>query len=246
MIIPILSASFHVIAPDYPGFGQSSFPDQKDFTYTFENLTTVIEEFVETLGLNRYSIYLFDYGAPIGLRLALRHPERVQTLIAQNGNAYEEGLSDFWDPMRNYWNNPTQENRSAIHELVEMKTTRWQYENGVHDRSLLDPVTWTLDQYLIDRPGNAAMQLGLFYDYRTNVLLYPQFQAFFRRYQPPTIIVWGGNDVVFPTKGAAAYQRDLKTVEMHVFETGHFALETHGLEIGGLIKRFLLEHVGGR
>jgi pimeloyl-ACP methyl ester carboxylesterase len=238
-LIPLLAKSFHVVAPDYPGFGQTSMPTHSDFDYSFENLTNVVEQLVSKLGLTRYSIYVMDYGAPIGYRLALRHPDQVQALIVQNGNAYDEGLREFWDPIKKYWNDPTPENREAIRFLVDPKSTRWQYENGVADRTLLDPTTWTLDQVGLDRPGNAEIQLDLFYSYRTNVPLYPEFQAFFRKYQPPTLIVWGKNDFIFPAEGAVPYPRDLKDVETHLLDTGHFALETHGEEIASRIEEFL-------
>jgi pimeloyl-ACP methyl ester carboxylesterase len=178
-------------------------PDHRDFVYTFENLTNVVEQLVEKLGLTSYSLYVMDYGAPIGYRLALRHPERVKGLIVQNGNAYEEGLLEFWDPIKKYWKDPTPENREAIRFLVDAKSTKWQYENGVSDRTLLDPTTWVLDQVGLDRPGNAEIQLDLFHSYQSNVPLYPEFQAFFRKYQPPTLIVWGKNDFIFPPEGAA-------------------------------------------
>lgn len=241
-LIPRLATSFHVIAPDYPGFGLSSMPDRKQFAYTFENLAKVIEKLTGELKLTHYSIYAFDYGAPVGYRLALLHPERVQALIVQNGNAYDEGLLKFWDPIKAYWKEPTQEKRQAIQFLVEPKATRWQYENGVADHTLLDPTTWTLDQAGMDRAGNADIQLDLFLSYGSNVPLYPQFQEFFRRYQPPTLIVWGKNDFIFPPEGAAPYQRDLKTVETHLLDTGHFALETHGEEIAQYIKEFFANH----
>jgi pimeloyl-ACP methyl ester carboxylesterase len=172
----------------------------------------------------------------------LRHPDRVQALIVQNGNAYEEGLLEFWDPIKKYWKDPTPENRAAIRFLVDLKSTRWQYENGVADRTLLDPTTWTLDQVGLDRPGNAEIQLDLFHDYGTNVPLYPEFQAFFRQYQPPTLIVWGKNDFIFPPEGAAPYPRDLRDVETHLLDTGHFALETHGEQIASRIEEFFRQH----
>ena len=238
-LIPRLAGSFRVIAPDYPGFGQSSMPDRTSFDYTFENLTAVVDGLVHTLGLTRYSMYVMDYGAPIGYRLALLHPERVQALIVQNGNAYEEGLLQFWDPIKRYWANPSPENRVALHFLVDLKSTRWQYEEGVQDTSLLDPTAWVVDQAGLDRPGNREIQMDLFLSYGTNVPLYPEFQAFFRKYQPPTLITWGKNDFIFPAAGAPPYQRDLKEVETHMLDTGHFALETHGEEIAALIERFL-------
>jgi pimeloyl-ACP methyl ester carboxylesterase len=238
-LIPRLASSFHVVAPDYPGFGQSSMPDRENFAYTFENLTNVVETLVERLGLGPFSLYVMDYGAPVGYRLALRRPDQVQALIIQNGNAYDEGLREFWDPIKQYWADPRPEHRTALHVLVEPQSTRWQYENGVTDRTLLDPTTWILDQVGLDRAGNREIQMDLFYDYRTNVALYPEFQAFFRTYQPPTLIVWGKNDVIFPPEGAAPYRRDLPNVETHLLDTGHFALETHGEEIASSIEALL-------
>jgi len=245
-LIPRLAGSFRVIAPDYPGFGQSSMPDHKSYAYTFENYAAIVDKLAGQLGVSKYSLYVMDYGAPVGYRLALRHPERVQALIVQNGNAYEEGLREFWDPIRKYWNDATPENRAALHFLVDAKSTRWQYENGVTDLTLLDPTTWALDQIGLDRPGNRDIQLDLFYDYRTNVPLYPEFQNFFRNNQPPTLIVWGRNDFIFPPEGAAPYSRDLKNVETHLLNTGHFALETHGEEIASRIETFLSNNKIGR
>jgi pimeloyl-ACP methyl ester carboxylesterase len=237
-LIPRLAKSFRIIAPDYPGYGFSSAPDHKDFAYTFENMTNIVEELTERLELSKYTLYVMDYGAPIGYRLALRHPERVSGLIVQNGNAYEEGLLEFWNPIKKYWQDATAENRAALAFLVKPEATKWQYENGVSDRSLLDPTTWTLDQALLDRPGNGDVQLDMLFDYRTNVPLYPEFQAFFRQYKPPTLIVWGKNDFIFPAEGAAPYKRDLPDVETHLLDTGHFALETHGDEIALRIEGF--------
>jgi pimeloyl-ACP methyl ester carboxylesterase len=238
-LIPRLAGAFHVVAPDFPGFGQSGMPDRAAFPYTFENLTNAVEGLVEQLGLGKFSLYVMDYGAPVGYRLALRRPDQVEALIVQNGNAYDEGLLEFWDPIKRYWADPRAENRAALHFLVDAKSTRWQYENGVADRTRLDPTTWTLDQVGLDRPGNREIQMDLFYDYRTNVPLYPQFHAFFRKHQPPTLIVWGKNDVIFPPEGAAPYRRDLPNAETHLLDTGHFALETHGEEIAGRIESFL-------
>ena len=238
-LISRLAGTFRVVAPDYPGFGLTTMLDHKKYSYTFENLMNVVDGLVENLGLKQYSMYVMDYGAPVGYRLALRHPERVQALIVQNGNAYDEGLLEFWDPIKKYWNEPTPENREAIRFLVDQKSTKWQYENGVNDTSLLDPTTWMLDQLGLDRPGNAEIQLDLFYDYRTNVPLYPDFQEFFRKFQPPTLIVWGKNDFIFPAEGAHPYSRDLKNIETHMLDTGHFALETHCGEIAGRIHGFL-------
>jgi len=238
-LIPKLAESYHIVAPDYPGFGQSSMPDHQKFAYTFENYAKIVNQLSEQLALGKYTLYLMDYGAPVGYRLALLHPDRVQALIVQNGNAYDEGLLKFWDPIKKYWANARAENRAALHFLVDPKSTRWQYENGVSDLTLLDPTTWALDQIGLDRPGNRDIQMDLFYDYRTNVPLYPEFQAFFRKYQPPTLITWGKNDVIFPPEGAAPYSRDLKNIETHLLDTGHFALETHGPEIASRIETFL-------
>lgn len=237
-LIPRLSGSFRLVAPDYPGYGQSSAPDHTKFAYTFENFANIINKLLEELGIEKFSIYVMDYGAPVGYRLALLHPERIQAMIVQNGNAYEEGLREFWDPIKKNWENPTAENRAALHFLVEPDATKWQYQNGVADTTLLDPTTWLVDQAGMDRPGNGEVQLDLLYDYRTNVPLYPDFQAFFRKYQPPTLIVWGKNDYIFPPEGAAPYTRDLKNVETHLLDTGHFALETHGEEIASAIEEF--------
>jgi pimeloyl-ACP methyl ester carboxylesterase len=238
-LIPRLASSFRLIAPDYPGFGQSSTPDRKDFAYTFANMANLVDQLLDQLKIRKYALYAMDYGAPIGYRLALLHPERISALVIQNGNAYEEGLSKFWDPVKQYWRDPTQENRRALAVLVTPESTKWQYQNGVADRSLLDPTTWTLDQALLDRPGNSEIQLDLILDYGTNVPLYPEFQAFFRQYQPPTLVMWGKNDSIFPPEGAHPYKRDLPQAEIHLLDTGHFALETHGEEIGDRIEAFL-------
>jgi pimeloyl-ACP methyl ester carboxylesterase len=237
-LIPRLAGSFRLIAPDYPGYGFSGMPDREDFSYTFENMTTVVEGLVEKLGLIAYSLYVMDYGAPIGYRLALRHPEQVKGLIVQNGNAYDEGLLKFWDPIKKYWEDASSENRAALRFLVAADATKWQYQNGVSDLTQLDPTTWTLDQALLDRPGNGEIQLDMLYDYRTNVPLYPQFQEYFRKYQPPTLIVWGKNDFIFPPEGAVPYKRELPNVETHLLDTGHFALETHSEEIASRIEGF--------
>jgi pimeloyl-ACP methyl ester carboxylesterase len=237
-LIPRLAESFRVIAPDYPGYGFSSMPDHKAFPYTFENVTSIVEELTEKLELTKYTLYVMDYGAPIGYRLALLHPEKISGLIVQNGNAYEEGLLEFWDPIKKYWHDATPENRAALTFMVSPETTKWQYQNGVSNTGLLDPTTWTLDQALLDRPGNGDIQLDMLFDYGSNVPLYPEFQAFFRQYKPPTLIVWGKNDFIFPPEGAVPYKRDLPNVETHLIDTGHFALETHGEEIATHIKRF--------
>jgi pimeloyl-ACP methyl ester carboxylesterase len=237
-LIPRLAASFRVIAPDYPGYGFSGMPDRKSFAYTFESMTNIVEELTKKLELGRYAMYVMDYGAPIGYRLALRHPEKVSGRVVQNGNAYDEGLLAFWDPIKKYWQDATPANRAALNFLVTPDATRWQYSNGVSDLTLLDPTTWSLDQLGLDRPGNGDIQLDMLYDYRTNVPLYPDFQAFFRKYQPSTLIVWGKNDYIFPAEGAAPYNRDLSDVETHLLDTGHFALETHGEEIASRIEKF--------
>jgi pimeloyl-ACP methyl ester carboxylesterase len=238
-LIPRLAPSFRVIAPDYPGYGQSSVPDRREFDYTFANMAMIVDQLLEQLNIRKYSMYVMDYGAPIGYRLALLHPERVDSLIIQNGNAYSEGLLKFWDPIKRYWADPTSENRNALTFMVAPETTRWQYQNGVEDTSLLDPTTWMLDQSLLDRPGNGDVQLDLLLDYGSNVPLYPEFQAFFRERQPPTLIMWGKNDFIFPPEGAHPYKRDLPGAEIHLLDTGHFALETHGDEIADRIAGFL-------
>ena len=241
-LIPRLASSFRVIAPDYPGYGFSGMPDRKDFAYTFENMTNIVDQLLQQLGLSSYTLYVMDYGAPIGYRLALRHPERIKGLVVQNGNAYDEGLLQFWDPIKKYWGEPSAENREALRFLVGAEATKWQYQNGVNDVSHLDPTTWTLDQALMDRPGNGDIQLDMLYDYRTNVPLYPQFQEFFRKYQPPMLIVWGKNDFIFPPEGAIPYKRDLPKVETHLLDTGHFALETHCDDIASHIEQFFQHH----
>ena len=236
-VIGHLSKSFRVIAPDYPGYGFSSMPDTKSFAYTFDNFADLMIEFTKILGIGRYIVYLFDYGAPIGLRMALKEPDRIGGLIVQNGNAYEEGLRDFWEPMKDYWNDPTPDKLASLF-VSGPESTKWQYANGVADQTLLDPSTWTFDKALLNRPGNGEIQLALLYDYRTNPSLYPEFQAFFRKHQPPTMIVWGKNDYVFPPEGALPYKRDLPNAEIHLLDTGHFALETHGHEIAAHIEKF--------
>jgi pimeloyl-ACP methyl ester carboxylesterase len=240
-LIPALSDRYHVVAPDYPGFGQSSFPDRREFAYTFEHLAQVMDDFTQTLGLGRYAIYIQDYGAPIGLRLAMRHPERVTALIVQNGNAYEEGLSSEWAPLRAYWNEPTVEHRGAMRVWLGTEGARLSYLAGVPEaqHALYSPDTWTLDGAGLGRPGSDEVQLDLFHDYRTNVALYPRFHAFFRERRPPTLIVWGRFDPFFTVAGAEAYRRDLPDAELHVLDAGHFALETHGRQIAALIREFL-------
>lgn len=242
-LIPALADQFHLIAPDYPGFGYSSMPTVDEFDYTFDRLTEVMAGFVDAIGLKRYSLYLMDYGAPIGYRLAIQYPEQIETLIVQNGNAYEEGLGDFWKPMRAFWQNKTPENADRVRQALTSKGTKWYYITGARNLENLNPDTWTLDQALLDRPGNMDIQLALKYDYQSNVRLYPQWQAYLRQYQPPTLIVWGKNDQGFLVEGAYAYKRDLKNLEFHLFDTGHFALEEDGVAIADHIRCFLTTHV---
>jgi pimeloyl-ACP methyl ester carboxylesterase len=238
-LIPALADRYHVVAPDLPGFGFSDAPDRKQFRYKFEQLAKVIGSFTETIGLERFAIYVFDYGAPVGLRLALAHPERITAIISQNGNAYEEGLSDGWNPIQKYWKEPTAENRAALREFLKPQATQWQYSHGVQDTALLAPEAYQLDSALLARPGNDEIQLDLFLDYASNVALYPKFQEYFRTKQPPLLAVWGKNDPFFLPPGAEAFKRDNPSAEVHFFDTGHFALETHAQEIGRAINDFL-------
>ena len=238
-LIPALADKYHIIAPDYPGYGYSAMPPVGEFDYTFENLTDIVDGLVQQLGIERYSLYVMDYGAPVGFRLAVRHPERVQSLIVQNGNAYEEGLLEFWKPFRAYWKDRSEENAVALRKLLTIDATKWQYTNGVRQTDRISPDTWLVDQTLMDRPGNQDVQLALFYDYGSNPPLYPSWQEYFRKHQPPMLIVWGKNDFIFPPEGAHPYKRDLKNVELHLFDTGHFALEEEGQTIAGLMRSFL-------
>lgn len=238
-LIPLLADRYHVIAPDYPGFGQSDAPDHAAFAYTFAHYADIVDQLTAQLGAKRYALYVMDYGAPVGYRLALKHPERVSALIVQNGNAYTEGLREFWDPIKAYWADPSRERREALAGLVKLETTKFQYTDGVADVTRISPDNWVIDQALLDRPGNRDIQLDLFRDYGTNVPLYPEFQAFFRKYKPPTIIVWGKNDKIFPEAGAPPYLRDLPQAEMHLLDTGHFALEDKLDEMAPLIRTFL-------
>jgi pimeloyl-ACP methyl ester carboxylesterase len=238
-LIPLLATDHHVIAPDLPGFGFSDAHSRNGFKYTFENLASVIDAFTQQLGLKRFAIYIFDYGAPVGLRLALRHPERITAIISQNGNAYEEGLSEGWNPIQKYWKEPTPANRAALRDFLKPETTQWQYTHGVSDPSAIAPESYTLDSALLARPGNDDIQLDLFLDYAGNVALYPKFQEYFRKAKPPLLAVWGRNDPFFVPSGAKAFSRDIPNAEVHFYDTGHFALETHANEIGAEISKFL-------
>ena len=238
-LIPTLADRYYVVAPDLPGFGFSDAPDRKQFRYTFEHLAKVIAGLTETIGLERFAIYVFDYGAPVGLRLALAHPERITAIISQNGNAYEEGLSDGWNPIQKYWKEPNAENRAALREFLKPAATQWQYSHGVKDATLLAPEAYQLDSALLARTGNDEIQLDLFLDYASNVALYPKFQEYFRTKRPPVLAVWGKNDPFFLPPGAEAFKRDNPTAEVHFFDTGHFALETHVQEIATAIRDFL-------
>jgi pimeloyl-ACP methyl ester carboxylesterase len=242
-LIPLLADRYHVIAPDYPGFGQSDAADHTQFTYSFGHYADLVDGLLQQLKVQRYAMYVMDYGAPVGYRLALKHPERVSALIVQNGNAYSEGLKAFWDPIKVYWADGSPAHREALNFLVAPETTKFQYTDGVQDLSRIDPDNWAHDQVLLDRPGNRDIQLDLFHDYGSNVPLYPQFQAFFRQYQPPTLIVWGKNDKIFPADGAGPYLRDLPNAELHLLDTGHFALEDKLDEMAPLIHSFLDRHL---
>lgn len=242
-LIPQLADRYHVVAPDYPGYGNSSAPAAADFDYSFDNLANVIEQFTEQIGLDSYSIYLMDYGAPVGFRLATRHPERVQTLIVQNGNAYDEGIdNDFWAPIKKYWASNSKEDRDPLRGLLTIDATKWQYTHGVRNVESISPDTWDHVQPRLDRPGNQEIQLDLFYSYGSNPPLYPEWQEYLRTWQPPTLIVWGKNDPIFPAAGAYPYANDLPDVELHLFDTGHFALEEDGTVIASLMRDFLDRH----
>jgi pimeloyl-ACP methyl ester carboxylesterase len=238
-LMPALADRHHVVAPDLPGFGFSDAPDRKRFRYTFENLAKIINSLTETIGLKNYTIYVFDYGAPVGLRLALAHPERITAIISQNGNAYEEGLSQGWNPIQKYWKEPTPENRATLREFLTPEATKWQYLHGVQDTTLVAPEAYELDSALLARPGNDEIQLDLFLDYASNVALYPKFQEYFRTKLPSMLAVWGKSDPFFLPPGAEAFKRDNPGAEVRFYDTGHFALETHHQEIAGAIRDFL-------
>lgn len=239
-LIPALAGRYHVIAPDYPGYGNSSAPPRDQFEYSFDNLARVVEQFLAAIRVERYALYVMDYGAPVGYRTAASHPERVSGLIVQNGNAYEEGLdNDFWKPIKAYWADRSPGHRDALRGLLKRDATIWQYTNGVRNKEVISPDTWNIDQPLLDRPGNDEIQLDLFLSYGSNPPLYPKWQEYFRQHQPPTLIVWGKNDAIFPAAGAEPYKRDLKNLEFHLLDTGHFALEEDGARMAQLINAFL-------
>jgi pimeloyl-ACP methyl ester carboxylesterase len=238
-LIPELADQYHVIAPDLPGFGQSAMKARDAFSYTFDNIADVIDRFTEVVGLSRFAIYIFDYGAPVGLRIAARHPERITAIITQNGNAYLDGLSDAFNPVRAYWADPSATNRAALRGFLSPQTTLFQYTHGIADVSLVSPDGRSLDDFYLARPGADEIQLDLLLDYASNVAAYPTFQAYFRKHQPPLLAVWGKNDPFFIPPGAEAFRRDLPKAEIRFFDTGHFALETHAGEIGAAIRAFL-------
>ena len=245
-LIPKLADKYRVVAPDYPGFGHSSMPPRDKFRYTFDNLADVVEQFTEKVGLTKYALYVQDYGAPVGYRLAVKHPDRVTAIVVQNGNAYDEGLNnDFWKPIKAYWKEPaSKEKRDALRGFLKYDATKWQYTHGVKNPELVSPDGPAHDQFLLDRPGNDEIQLDLFLSYGSNPPLYPKWQEYFRKHQPPVLVVWGKNDQIFPAAGAEPYKRDLKALEFHLLDAGHFALETHGDEIAGRMREFLAKHGG--
>ena len=245
-LIRALADRYHVVAPDLPGFGFSDAPDRERFRYTFDNLAKVIDRFTQVIGLDRFALYVFDYGAPVGFRLALAHPERITAVISQNGNAYVEGLSDGWNPIQKYWKEPSAENRAALRQFLAPEATKWQYLHGVQDETLVAPEAYQLDSALLARPGNDDIQLDLFLDYASNVALYPAFQDYFRTKKPPLLAVWGKNDPFFLAPGAEAFKRDNPNAEVHFYDTGHFALETHAQEIAATIRDFLTRKVASK
>ena len=238
-LMPLLAGEFHLIAPDLPGFGFSDIPPRGEYTYSFNQLAKTIEAFTEAINLRRYAIYVFDYGSPVGLRLAVAHPDRITAIISQNGNAYVEGLSQGWNPIQKYWQEPTPENRAALRAFIQPDSVKWQYTHGAPAGAQVDPAAYTMDSALLARPGNDEIQLDLFLDYASNVALYPNFQAYFRDHQPPLLAVWGKHDPFFLPPGAEAFKRDLPKAEVHFLDAGHFALETHAVEISDRILKFL-------
>ncbi|HEY1188448.1 MAG TPA: alpha/beta hydrolase [Gemmata sp.] len=247
-LIPLLADKYRVVAPDYPGFGHSSMPAHDKFAYTFDKLAEVVEGFTERVGLKKYALYVQDYGAPIGYRLASKHPERVTAIVVQNGNAYDEGLdNDFWKPIKAYWKEPASKaKREALRPFTKLDATKWQYTHGLKNPELVAPDAWVTDQYFLDRKGNDDIQLDLFLSYGSNPPLYPKWQEYFRKHQPPVLIAWGKNDQIFPAAGAEPYKRDLKNVEFHLLDAGHFALETNGPEIAKLMREFLAKNVDNK
>lgn len=238
-LIPLLADRFHIVAPDLPGFGLSDMPSRETFAYTFDHLADVIDRFTEVVGFDTFAVYVFDYGAPTGFRIAARHPERITAIISQNGNAYEEGLSEGWNPIRAYWQDPTPANREVLRDMLKPETTRWQYVHGVSDESRVSPDGIALDNYYLARPGADEIQLDLFGDYKNNVAMYPAFQAYFRKHKPRFLAAWGKNDPFFLPPGAEAFKRDIPDAEVRFFDTGHFALETHAPDIAKVIGDFL-------
>jgi pimeloyl-ACP methyl ester carboxylesterase len=238
-LIPLLADRFHVVAPDLPGFGQSDMPPHDRFSYTFDNVARVVERFTEVIGFDHFAVYVFDYGAPTGFRLAVKHPDRIKAIISQNGNAYAEGLSDGWNPIRKYWQDPSQANRDALRAFLKPETTIWQYTHGISDPTSVSPDGYSLDNYYLSRPGADEVQLDLFGDYKSNVELYPVFQNYFRTHKPPFLAVWGKNDPFFLPPGAEAFRRDIPDAVIRFFDTGHFALETHASDIAANICEFL-------
>lgn len=238
-LIPELAKTYHVIAPDFPGFGMTKTPPRASYSHSFENIANVVGSLLEKKGIDRYSMYLMDYGAPVGWRLALAHPEKVQALIIQNGNAYEEGLLDFWKPFKTYWKTNDVASRAKLAEFLNLGVTQWQYTHGQPNTALISPDAAVTDQYYMDQGDNKEVQLDLFYDYRNNVALYPKVQEYFRNYQPKTLVVWGRNDQIFPWQGAEAYRHDLKNIQIHYMDGGHFILESHGSQVAKLSQDFL-------
>ncbi|MCR9111414.1 alpha/beta hydrolase [Marivita sp. XM-24bin2] len=238
-LIPVLAEDYHVIAPDYPGFGASDMPDATTYEYSFANAAETMTHLIDAKSVDTYAVYLMDYGAPIGYRMFAKHPERVTGFIIQNGNAYDEGLREFWDPIKAYWADPSAENGDALRAFLTMDATKWQFTHGVGDVSKVSPDNFWHVQYLLDRPGNQEVQLEMFLDYGTNVTEYPKWQALFRAHQPPALIVWGQNDYIFPAEGAHPYKNDLNDVEFHLLNTGHFALEEYGEVIAAEMQDFL-------
>ncbi|WP_336212455.1 alpha/beta fold hydrolase [Nonomuraea sp. LPB2021202275-12-8] len=238
-LIAELDDEFHLIAPDYPGFGHSSAPAVAEFDYTFDHLADVVERLLDSIGVRRYAVYVHDYGAPVGFRLAVRHPERITGIITQNGNAYEEGLTPFWDGLKAVWADPSEQNLAPLRENYTRQATHWQYTHGVSDPSLVNPDKELFDQALLDRPGNQEIQLAIFADYGTNVARYPQWQEYLRRHRPPVLAVWGRNDEIFAPEGALAFAKDVPEAHIHLLDAGHFVLETRGAQVAGLARSFL-------